>query len=289
MKKILLVLTILLASISLVTASIQVRPYLGYGFGVCRNTLGTDSEINYSATPTDITKNENIYYSGGAGLNFGAAVLYGLTDNLGVELGIGYISGTETEIEKGLRKYTAPQADGTFSYNMKSSYIPIDISIKFSTKVDPLTLYLGFGPTLALGAKATGTLESENCYYDPFTKTVFHSPNTLYTGETEISLKTGMGYNASISADYDLNDSMALNFGFLFRALTLKLDEMKITKYEENGVDQLATKITREKEFQYEEDNSDDDNTQPGKPEIKNTEVYSFSSLTFTVGIAFKF
>ncbi|MBU1077249.1 MAG: porin family protein [Spirochaetes bacterium] len=285
MKKIALISTIFFIFTGLINAKISIRPYLGYGFPTDQNVIGTDHTEDNSFTPAKVQKNENLYFSGGSGFNFGISALYNISENLGLELALTYVTGPETELSKSLRKYTPPQADATTISFLSVSFVPIDISLKISTQTGPLKPYIGFGPSITPGATATATMENKN--FEVFSGTYTNS--TLFIGETETTFNSGLGYNASIGAEYDLTDSMALNIGFILRFLSLNTDKTILTKYEANGVDQLGKSTTRDKEVLYKEDSSTDEPGDTDQPRIENTEVFSFSSLSFTAGIAFKF
>jgi len=272
MKKILIALTIIMFSTSFIIAGqIQIRPMVGYGFGVHQRETGTEQVIDTSGVTT---KNENIYYSGGAGLNFGLGILIGLTENLGVELGGGYVLGSEKEVYKETDNSTSPVT--TEVYKNKSSYIPIDITLKIKGKSDQIIPYIGFGPTIAVGGKIITTYSMEQ------------GSNTAEK-EWETTFNTGFGWNAVLGADYKINDSISLSLALALHTVGLKAEKQKMTKYTVNGKDVLGTLTTRDKETEYKEDDSSDDPTNPNAPAIDRTSVTSFSSLDIKLGVAIGF
>lgn len=274
MKKILLVMTILLASISLVTATIKVRPNICYGLALGGRT---DEILPMKDIETDVngvdTKYENIYYNGGSGFGIGVAASYPLMENIEVELGISYIMGGTCEIGKLTDNSTSPVTTAT--REASSYFLPLDITLKLSTKMDILTPYVGIGPTFPLSAGSTYTYEIVS--------------SGKFEEEGEMDYTTRLGFNACCGVDYELSDSMALNFGLIFRHIILKLNKATITKQTYNGADTLSGLETRNKEIEYKEDSSDDDPTKPGEPKIETTKTAPFSSLSLNVGIVFKF
>jgi len=90
MKKLLLVTIVLAASVSLVSAAgISIRPQFGLSLGRSGTTiLGTDRTVNTGGTNT---KNENIYYSAGAGLLPALGIYAELNDNFAAGLDFGYL------------------------------------------------------------------------------------------------------------------------------------------------------------------------------------------------------
>lgn len=281
MKKLAILVTIALLCGGYSNAtSIQIRPILGYGFGVGQNNviaggpiLGSDREVDSAG---DTTKNKNIYYSGGAGLNMGVGILVEIEENFGVEIGLGYVLGSEKEIYKEVDNTSTP-ADIT-TMKVKSSYIPIDLTAKISTEVGELRLYAGFGPTFALGVKTTVLGE-------------YVSGTDKEETETEFTYNTSIGWNATLGAESDLNETMTLFFGVSLRSVILRLKKSEITKYTENGVDKLNEEYpnVRDRETEYKEDSSDDDSAKTGVPRIANTWTQPFDSLSINAGIAFKF
>ncbi len=264
MKKLFLSLVILLISTGLVSANIMVRANFGYGFNLGGHKSGTDYEED--AGNKEI-KNENMYYNGGEGCNLGLGVGFGLSDNLGLDVGFGYVIGSETEISK---KYEPGKKDEV--KKAKINYIPVDLTLKLSTKIWGLTGYLGFGPTLALGATEIQTIS------DSINKT---------EQEWETTMNAGLGFNASLGVDYEISDMFSIGLGFIIRQVSLKLDKSTVTKSTTDGVDDDLT--TRGKETVYKEDDSDDDKTDQDSPEIKNAEVRNMDTFTINLSFGIKF
>jgi len=254
----------------IIAGEIQLRPMIGYGFGIHQKEMGTDKEIDTSGKTT---KNENIYYSGGAGLNFGLGVLIGLTENLGVELGGGYVLGSEKDIDKETDNSTSPVT--TDVLKNKSSYIPIDITLKVKGNSGQITPYVGFGPTIAVGGKTIKTYSGKGV--------------VTYEAEYETTYNIGFGWNAVLGADYKISDSMSLSLSLFLHTVGLKPSKKKVTKYTINGTDMMNTLTTRDKETEYKEDDSSDDPTDLNAPKIERTEVIPFSSLDIKLGVAIGF
>lgn len=280
MKKILIALTIIMFSTSFIIAGqIQIRPMVGYGLGVHQQTIvmqdggvGVGAEVEIDTTGTK-TKDANIYYSGGAGLNFGLGILIGLTENLGVELGGGYVLGSEKEVYKKTDNSTSPVT--TESYKNKSSYIPIDVTLKIMKELGQITPYVGFGPTIAVAGKTIMTYKKES--------------NVTEEIEWEYTYNTGFGWNAVLGADYKMSDSMSIFLSLTLHEVALRLDTGKKTKHTIDGTDQLAGQTTSQKEIEFKEDNPDNPSATPNDPTVQNTFALSFSSLDIRLGIAIGF
>ncbi len=274
MKKLLLTTFILFLGCSFLSASIQIRPKLGYGFGLGGQTMPEFKEKTVDATGK-VTKNENIYYNGGAGLNMGLGIQYDFDPTMGLELVFSYVTSPTTEVGTEDNAYNMLM---NASLEVSTSYIPIDLTFKLSTGKGTLVPYIGLGPSIAFNAKTSSVYK--------LTETL---TATVIEEEAELTYKTGFGFNTCIGADYNITDSLSLNAGLIFRTLSMKLDKKIVTKQTTNGVDTLITTTTRGKETEYSEDDSGDDSTLPGSPKIENTYYFPFTSLTMNVGIAFKF
>lgn len=189
MKKHLIVVIIILLTASFVLAgSIQLRPSLGYGFD----------------------DDQWFFYSSFSGLNFGFGILYKLQDNLGIELGTGYVP------------YSSKWPNNE---KANFSYIPVDLTIKLLTKKGKIKPYEGFGPTFVFGGREIITSIDENSSF---------AYKTIY--------KIGYGLNATFGADYEMSNFTSLFGAVVIKGVIVKLDHSKETiKYTENGVDTVKT------------------------------------------------
>src|ERR1035438_7821011 len=70
---------------------------LGYGFNAVSQSIG-DSYSSTNSGSTFSSTDQNVKGSFGAGLNFGAAFGYMISEHIGAELGISYLSGSTIQI-----------------------------------------------------------------------------------------------------------------------------------------------------------------------------------------------
>jgi len=275
MKKLLLVLVCLVLSASMVSGAITIRPNFGLGLGIGAGESGTDTEVGLLGK---VTKNENIYYAPGAGINVGLAVGMGINENLAIELGWAYIMGSEADMDllSVVEDATIFQPAEETKMSGTSSYMTIDLDAKLSTSFNKISPYISFGPSIGMSGK-----------------TLINYKETVATVETimegEQTYLMGIGVTGSIGADYSINDMISVGLGITGRQMSMKMDKMKTTKATVAGVDILSLMDVRDKETVYKEDDSADDNTKVTEPRIERTEVVNFSSVVIGLGVSIKF
>lgn len=260
--------------------AMQIRPICGYGLGIgAINVYLGDGGVGGLSADTLIdssgrtTKNENVYYSGGAGLHMGLGILLPLNRNLGVELGGGMVMGSE--------KYLVSMNDASTTNSVRwsadSSYIPIELTVKLSTEIGRFVPYVGFGPTLAAGGKTV----VNGSYRD--------STDNLTEMTWEYTYKTTLGINAQLGADFKITDSISFFGGLVLRSLSLKLEKGKKTKHTLNGADQMGSQTTSQKEVEFVENYVQPTTVNPNEAAKANTFPMPFHSLSFNAGIALSF
>ena len=268
MKKLLASVVVFAFCVSLVQAgSITLRPMLGYGIGTGKIVMGTDRERDSTGKQT---KNENLYYSAGSGIKIGVGLDTDVSENVALGFDLGYSIGSKKETNK--------YKDPTYSSvdELKTSFIPINATLKVKTTIDKITPFAGFGPTILLAPKSIGTYSYT------------HGTNTKEK-ETETTYKLGFGYHGLVGIEYSLSDKMVLITQLRVDQVSLKADKSKITKATANGVDQLAGMDIRDKETTYEEDDSSDNSANANVPRIENTYTIPANSFTAGVGLGIKF
>ena len=284
MKKLLTILVVLMASVSLVSAvNISVRPQ--FGLGLASGSAYANNETTIDATGTKETY-KNIYYSLGEGLKLGLDIDLEATENVMVGVGVGYSLGFEKEIGKVVNNYDDPwlsndEETKTSSTKFKTSFIPLSLTLKVKKTIGSLTPYAGFGPTFAIGAKSIGKRDVETV------------DGTKYYTEWEVSYKLGIGFHGIIGVEYGLSDNLACFLQARVDQISLKLDKSKITKFTVNGQDKLneAYPTTSDKETEYVDEYTYDSTVppDPNSPIKQLTSTYPANSVTLALGIALKF
>ena len=268
MKKLLLILSITLIIQGPSFAEITIRPNLGLGLG-----LGGQRDPKFGGVDMETAggvqvKNEVMYFSA-PGINMGASIGFGLTEYFGMDIGLSYIAGLSKE---GGRDYNAA-ANRDIVQEVATSYIPIDVILKASMKKSgKITPYIGFGFTMALGAKST------------------YTESNALTGEEEEwerTMNMGFGFNAVIGADYAINEKISLGLGLFFRSLALTLDREIKTVHTINGFDVLPGDSVRNRETEFVDDDTGTINN-PNFPRILLTDCINLDSLVINLSLAIK-
>jgi len=204
------------------------------------------------------------------------------TENVMVGLGVGYSLGFEKEIGKyNNPSETDPTAAKTSSMKMKTSFIPLSLTLKVKKTIGSLTPYAGFGPTFAIGAKSIGKSDKEAL------------DGTKYYTEEEISYKLGIGFHGIVGIEYGLSDNLAFFLQARVDQISLKLDKREITKYTVNGQDKLKENYPNisDKETEYVDEYTYDSTAtpDPNSPSKELTFTSPANSVTLALGIALKF
>ncbi len=276
MKKIFSCFFILLVLVSFVSAAqMSIRPQIGLGLGAGKEQIiitgySTGSDRERSSTGT-LIKDEIIIYSGGSGLKLGIGFDYELNPNMSAELSGFYSIGFETEISK----YDNRATQTMNTAKVSTSFLPFSLTLKVKTKINAITPYAGFGPTIALGPKSSFS----------YTET---DPTTTTAIEGNMYYKTAIGFHGVLGADYELNSKMSLFVQTKIEQLSFTPSKSELTTYTVNGVNQLPLLTTREKEVEYLDDIggiiSD-----PNKPAVELARPGPANSFTISAGIAYMF
>ena len=188
----------------------------GYGFGAGTALVGQNITVDQDWTT--LTKFEQVYASGGKGVKIMGEVAYYLTENMGIMAAAGYSMKND---------YTTEIKDpgGSRSVTVTTSYLPINIGLKFRGKIGIMGInvvpYVYVAPGIFL-PKKTET-------YD----TIVNNPITHMRSERTYTYATGFSVSAGIGA--------AIMLPFLSDRVGIKVEFAPTyafanpTKYTENG------------------------------------------------------
>ncbi len=272
---------LVLTLFSLASASIEIRPYGGYGFPIDGSTVfqGSDTENNTHGTNI---KDKQLYVNEGKGVNLGLGILVGLNKNMGIEIGGGYVLSPGGVVMRNKDNTTGADPVYMDTVFQSSSYIPVNLTFKIFTSYGRLKPFIGFGPTLALNGKSI--LAS---------KTTRANANLNVEQTMELTYQNSFGLNSSIGADFEVSKVISLFLSANLYSISLKAKKMVITKYTKGGTDKLSSMDKIDKEFEFYDDiagkvnayNSDDVN----KPNVGKAFSVPFNAISVNFGIALKF
>ncbi len=250
-------------------ADITLRPYLGYGFGMAQDSRGSDLAVDAAG---NTTKDAVILHSAGAGLKIGLGADVGLSDNFSIEPGIGYSYGAEKIVDKWNDQSGTPKVG---SSKESDSFVPFSVTLKIRAKEGAFTPYVGFGPTLALGAKGTTFWEETRA-------------GVTKKSEVETTYTTGFGFHGVVGTDYKVSDRFVLFGQLRAEQLSLKPSKGRMTKYTENGVDKLSSQPVKDTQIIY-KDNAGGASGAANVPSVLRADPVAASSVAITFGVAYKF
>ncbi len=270
-KKILLVLAISFVSSSMFAQGAYVSLNAGYGLGTSTMSLENYGFTNYTGKTNSYT-DEQIFLSLGKGINLNGAFGLMFNENLGAEIGVSYLMGSETESE------SSYSSGGLDKYTISSNMLRVAPSLVFSSNMGGFSPYAKFGVLIG-----KGTIDFANEY-------------TSSTGDesiTEVELKGGMsfGLNAAVGALFTLSDNMSLFGEINMDNMNYSPTEGEVTKATYNGESQLDNMTTREKEIEYVDSYTYDytnppSDSEPSK-ELKHQFPYGKIGFNFGVRIGF--
>ena len=244
----------------------------GYNFGI--NSKGSPYlgayETVYQSGPDPDTV---VPFSLGKGANFGLNIGYMFTSNLGAELGVDYLLGSDN-------KFNNRDADFPgYSEQLRLSgkMIQFKPAVVFRAGTGNLKPYAKVGVVVGVGSKITSEYEEREPEF-----------NYSYDWYEEYNGGTAVGFHGALGVDYALNNQMSLFGEVLATGLNYSPEKGKVTRYNRDGQDRLSTLNTNEREITFVDtnDNVNSSNTQPRK-ELKFSAP--FSSVGLNVGVKYRF
>jgi hypothetical protein len=257
----LVILITCLCTVNLSARGLYATINTGYGTGI-----NTSNISNFTETARSYTY-ERLGLSFGKGINLGGSIGYLYTRNLGVELGISYLSGLNTT---GTGTYLDRIETNTFNANM-FRIIPTFV---FSAGYEKINPYLKLGLIIGVGS---------------FTHTYNVTYPSGYVLLTDYKWNGGMavGFTSALGATCKLNTNLSL-FGELnLISLNYSPQKMVITAASDNGTSVLESMSTHDKETVFVNSYTVDRNNtvDPTKPNTTIRVSFPFSSLGINVGI----
>ncbi|WP_394759392.1 outer membrane beta-barrel protein [Flavobacterium sp.] len=264
-------------------AQIKQGPYasfnIGYNFA---NNAGTAYQYGelfdfYNGTSTTTSDSfELVKLSLGKGLNFSGQFGYMFNKNVGAEIGVGYLIGSET---------TATNSDinsfnsNTSTNTLKANQIQIKPTLVIAAGFEKINPYAKIGLVMGM---------SKTMYTNNEIDTNSFGTDITYM-EAEMTGGLMLGFRASAGLNYALNDKISL-----FAELTsingkIKPTKGEITTYTENGVNVLPDFTYNDSHFEFIDEGTF---TGPEPDSVAQKALrpnFSASSLGLNFGVAFHF
>ncbi len=220
-------------------------------------------------------KHEQIIFSFGKGLNFGADFGYMFNKNLGAEIGVSYLIGGNTIS-------TLTQPNNSTEITVSSKMLRINPSLVITSGFEKINPYAKFGLILGSGY----VILSSNQEISGFSGQQSNSESIKLSGGIAIGLTSGIG------ALYKINDKLSF-FGEL-NMINLSYGPTKgiKTDFRIDGVDMLPSLTTRQKETEYLDsftETSSNSNPQDSEPSKKLKQKLPFGSFGLNLGLRVNF
>ncbi len=248
----------------------------GYGLNFASQDLYlyNDSKSNHSSGESTYSIEQNVV-SLGSGLNFGAFYGYKFNKSFGVELGASYLLGaTFTGEREGIR----PELEYLWHSrnSIKANMFRLSPAITIGTAINDIGLYARFGAVLGFGS-----------VYREF---IFSSMSSGIASSQTTKIKSsggmGLGLTGGVGITYSLSSKWSLFGEVNVISMSYSPAKSKLTEYTVDGIDQLSTLTTSEKEVKFVDSftyNTADHPSDEPREELKS--YFPFSSLGLNIGL----
>jgi len=283
MKKLILTAAIALFAANS-NAQIKQGPYasinVGYNFA---NNAGTAYQYGeviefYDGTSTTSTDSfELVKLSLGKGLNFSGQFGYMFNKNIGAEIGVGYLLGSETSATN---SYVNSFNSGSTTNTLKANQIQIKPTLVIAAGYSKINPYAKLGLVMGM-SKIFYTSDSIDT--DSF-------GTDVSSMEAEMTGGMMLGLRASAGINYSLNDKIALFAELTSISGNIKPTEGEITKSTTNGENNLDGATYNDTHIEFVDSNISDGSSTPDNVAEKSVRPnFSASSLGLNFGVAFHF
>ncbi len=235
----------------------------GYNFPIAGQTLMVDEDFTGTADSYD-----DVMGTFGRGANFGIGLGYMVTPNLGAELGLNYLLGSEYSS-------TSRSSFANVTQTMRGNMFQLSPSVVLRTNQNgPLNHYVKAGLLIGVGSKVTEE-------WNATSGTNYASSTEEYTGNASL------GFTGALGLDYAVNSRISVFGEVKGNALTYKPKESEVVQANINGVDQLPSLTTRDRYTVYLDSYVDDGTVNEADQQSRIS--MPFSSIGVNVGLRFKF
>lgn len=262
---------------------------LGVGGGIGLKQYGVFLTQNlyygfYWADETVTSSSDNIEVKSmglGGGFNANLAFGYMFSDHVGIEFGVNEFFGMVKKMH-----YSSSSDYGEYSYDRKISGKMLQIvpAIVITPGLEKVNPYARLGMIIGVLPVVTAKLDGTSTYSGGTLK-----ETSTYSDKQKIYGGLALGFTAAAGASIDLGEKIAFFGEIVFNGLSYAPSKGKFRTWTEDGVDQLATATTKEKEWTYEKKYDTDEDIPDGTPDKLPKMTLTFSNVELNLGIKFKF
>lgn len=250
----------------------------GYGFSMSSQNISfLDVDFhNHSSSfigGNYTFSNEQVNVSLGKGFDIGGTYGYMFNENLGVELDISYLIGSQYKVT---REFESDARTDSIEYALSSNMLRFNPSIVITSGFEKFNPYAKFGMIIGVG----------RIMYE---KKRINMHMTYIKEENTMKFNGGiaLGLSSSIGVMYDLNDKMSLFGEAKMINLSYAPEKGEMTEHIVNGEDRLSELTTREKEIDFVDsytENYGTNTTPESEPRKELKQKFPYGSLSVNVG-----
>jgi opacity protein-like surface antigen len=270
--------------IGLMTGAAQAQNFycrggIGAAYGLSYYNRGYG---NYTSTFSSFSFDMKSY-NHGTGLNPNIGFGYMFSPYIGVELGlneeIGFVKKTSNNFENS-GPNPSTQSENSTSGTM-FQIIPAVVITPGFEKVNPYGragIIIGALTRVKAVNSTTRTGTPENL-----------KASTTEDQTVRLSGGVALGFAGAVGVDFNLNKNLGLYAEITYTGLNYSPRKGKITVWTVDGVDQLPSKTTKEKEFEFVKKLDTDISIPDSEPDKALKESFPLSNVGINIGVKFKF
>jgi hypothetical protein len=216
---------------------------------------------------------KSVGFTPGHGFNINIAAGYRLNKHMAVELGLRDFFGTNIKTT-----YTANGEGGTYTdtYKTRGMMFQVVPAFVLNAAMDKWDPYARFGLIIGAVPRIYEKEEEKDA-----------SNTTNYEGVYKGGIP--LGFNAALGVNYSLSDRFQLYGEVNCNGINYTPKKYLLTLYNENGVDQLGSLSTSEKEIEFVKKYDALETIPPDSPSKQLRESFPFSNFEVAVGVRIPF
>jgi outer membrane protein W len=251
----------------------------GYGFPAAKSGYVSYKSVSSSSTSSS-TEYVSHPYSFGSGVNAGLYAGYMFNSNIGAELGLSYLMGGKYDYTNESTN-TPGKTSTLYKSTLSGSMFRIIPALRMTAGEGKLKPYMKVGLIIGMAGKVTEEYMRDNT--NPVGKRTVEESTTEYSGGLSLGFHGGLGITYMFSDKLGIFGELAGNYQNWAPGKSV------ITKATQDGVDVLSAMDTRDKETEYLDSYTTDNNaTVNDNAPSKSTPIFMpFSSIGINIGVHF--
>jgi hypothetical protein len=261
------------------TVSAQ-KNYLRFGVG---GGVGLKQYMSYfwaNETATNSTDNVEVKsMSLGGGFNVNLAFGHMMSDYVGIELGVNEFIGLTKKVNS---SQTNTYGDYTSETKLSGMMLQLVPAIVITPGLEKINPYARLGMIVGILPSVTEKYNSTTTYSGELKAT--HTT----ADKVKLSGNVSLGFTAAAGFDYNLSEKLALYGELVFNGITYAPSKGKYKEWTVDGVDQMPTATTKEKEWTFEKKYDAEEDIPDSSPDKQPKMSLNFSNVELNIGIKFK-